>query len=109
MISSSFDLHEFVDAVKDKDRLEIISIALQEVHFAEQQSFSIKGAVRNRANGSTRYAAYLKGLIFLLTEETSGNASILPFRKICESLVQRKQLRPEIMKLFGNYITLDAN
>lgn len=26
-----------------------------------------------------------------------------PFRSICESLIQRKQLSPEIMRLFGNY------
>jgi len=104
MISSSFDLHEFVDAVKDKGRLEIISIAQREVYLAEGRSFSVKGAVRNRTNGSTRYAANLKGLIFLLTtEETPANASILPFRSICESLVQRKQLKPDIMRLFGTY------
>src|SRR5260370_31232661 len=104
MISSSFDLLEFVDAVKDKGRLEIISVAQREVYLAEQRSFGVKGAVRNRANGSTRYAANLKGLIFLLTQEvTPSGVGIYPFRSICESLVQRKQISPEIMRLFGKY------
>lgn len=59
MISPSFDLHEFVDTVKDKDYLEIISVAQREVYLAEQCSFGVKGAVRNRDKGSTCYAANL--------------------------------------------------
>ena len=59
MISPSFNLREFIEAVQDKDCLEIISLAQQEVQMAEQRSFSVKGAVKNRNDGSTRYAADL--------------------------------------------------
>ncbi len=101
MISPSFNLREFIETVQDKDCLEIISLAQQEVQMAEQRSFSVKGAVRNRNDGSTRYAADLKGLIFLLTYGAKPmGVGIAPFWIICKNLVDRKQIKPEIMTLF---------
>ncbi len=97
MISSYFNLHEFVDAVKDKDWLEIVSLAQRDVQLAEQRSFVVKGAVRNRENGSTRYAADLKGLIFLLTYGVKpAGVGIAPFKVICKNLVDSKQIKPEL-------------
>ncbi len=103
MISQSYNLGEFIREVKDKDYTEIVALAEREVALAERRSFGYKGCVKEREKGSTRYAADLKGLLWSL-KSGSRPAGVHVFPQFCpifESLIARRQLRPEAIDIFG--------
>ena len=108
MISESFSIGEFIDAVKDKDYYEILSLAHSDIHTAEAMSFGVKGAVRARDQGSTRYAADLKGLVWFLEQGVVSAtkpvgvsmSTFMAFCPIIVSLIERGIMKPEALDQF---------
>jgi len=102
-----YDIHEFIDKVKDKNLFEIISEAQNEVSRAENGSFGVKGAVAKRNSGALEYASDLKELIFFLGNGVKpfgiSDSVFYSFKPICENLVNKKQFKPGILDLF-NYL-----
>ena len=104
MISATYNLGEFLDAMIGKDYHEILVAAEQECAAAEYYSYGIKGAVKARQIGSADYAFALKRfLVFMRYGARPGgipNGEFAMYRPICESLVQRKRFRPTILNFF---------
>jgi len=66
MISPSYRIENFVDAVKDKNYVEIIILAENEVNGAERKMPPhVKGATKARREGGY-YVAVLKGFLFFM-------------------------------------------
>lgn len=105
MISSSYNIKEFVNEVKDKNRVEIIQLAQKEAYGAEKSSAGVMGAKKARNQGSFDYSRILKGLIFFLNNEKKPDRiydrEFQRFRPIAENLVQKNQLGFSILELFG--------
>lgn len=82
----------------------IIKKAEEEAYEADRKSYDIKGAVKNREMGSVRYSSQLGGLLFWLHYGTRPNGlsggDFMSLRKICEKLVEKKQLKPEALNIF---------
>ena len=98
MISTSFNLGEFLEHVKDKNYKEILALAEKEGTQVERLTH------RRRQRESNEYIRLLWGLVFFLIyrkkpEGVSGEEFQL-FRPICESLVRKDQMQPDILKLF---------
>ena len=100
-----FDKQAFVQRVKDLDLDQIVDAAKQEVYETESTSYGVPGAPDARAEGSVRYASFLKGLLFYLRSGkrpaglTAEEFHIL--RPLVESLVRRGQLLPAVLQDFG--------
>jgi hypothetical protein len=98
-------LDDFIESVKDKDRIEIFQIAQREIAGAESGLSGVKGAVAKRASGAPEYVAILKGFMFVFM--TGGRPSMgefeeefQKFKPIIESLVKKGQFKPEILSVF---------
>ncbi len=108
MISETFSMSEFITAVKDKNDYEILRLARSDIAAAESRSFGRKGAVEARGQGSTRYAADLKGLVWFLEQGIVSAtkpmgvsmSTFSAFRPIIVSLVERDIMEPEALDQF---------
>ena len=108
MISETFSMSEFIDAVKDKDYYEILGLARSDIAAAASRSFGRKGAVTARDQGSTRSAADLKGLVWFLEQGIVSAtkpmgvslSTFMAFRPIIVSLVERGIMEPEALDQF---------
>ncbi len=108
MISDSFSLQEFVEAVKGKGADEIIRLAQRDIAEAERISFGVKGAVKARERGSMDYAGQLGGLVFWLERghltatkpDGVSRADFRAFRPIMDALIARGELPPEALDQF---------
>lgn len=104
LISSEFKFSEFIEHIKDMGIVEIIIAGCNEVDEVERISFRIKGSVKTRDKGSLFYTRKLKNFIYFLRNGTKpGSASddeFASYRSIVEKLIQRGQLKPEVLKNF---------
>ena len=96
MISLEFNFSEFIDAVKDRDRHVILSLAESEARQAEKNA-EIKGYGQN-------YVDALTGFIYLLRYEQKpykiNEEHFQMFRIVCEKLVSKKQILSDMMNMF---------
>lgn len=90
--------------MENMDYDQIIKTAQRECRQAEDMSYGVKGAVKARGMGSTDYAYELKRFIHFISCEIHDEA--VPqkadprYLPVCESLVQRKQLKPIVLEIF---------
>lgn len=105
MISPTFKINQFLDAVREMSYHDILRAAEREVYDAEQGSYGIKGAVKRRERGSTRYAAELKMFLFFMRYHVKpsgiSEALFAAFAPVCQSLVLREEFGREAMDIFG--------
>jgi hypothetical protein len=71
---------------------------------SECASFSVRGAVEARRQGSVRFAECLKGLVFFLEHQMKPAGvhadEFINFRPLSEKLVAKGQLPPSVLLLF---------
>lgn len=91
MISPCCDLHEFVEAVQERNYFEVIYLAELEATEAERLRFRRKRAERQEPEGCPRYAESLKGFISYMRYgiQTSrlDRKDIQRFRSLRERLI----------------------
>ena len=96
MISQELNFSEFINAVKDKDKLDILRLAESEAKEVEKIT-EIKGY-------GYSYFEALKGLIYFMRYKQKPyrikEEYFQMFRSVCENLVIKKQLFPEVLKIF---------
>ena len=99
MISPEFDFLEFISAVKNKDRLDIHRLADSEATEAEKIS-EIKGYGQN-------YVEAVRGFVYFMRhcQKPDGikDEYFQMFRSVCEKLVAKKQLLPDVLKMFDSF------
>ena len=110
MISDSFSLREFVNAVKDKSLHEVLILADGDITAAQQAPPRPRSARKYRARDEapSDYAAQLKGLVWFLhtgwrsaTKPTGvSRATFVEFGPLIGSLVERGELEPEARDQF---------
>ena len=66
MISPSYDINEFIDAVEDKEYLDIIYLADQEATMVERLLYNPKTSREANREESKRYANQLKSFLYFL-------------------------------------------
>ena len=102
-----FDKKEFVESVIAKGRSldEIVREALDEIRETESRSPLVSGAPANRAAGSSNHVRFLRALVFFLQSgDMPNNISSDDFqllRPLAQHLVDRGDLEPDILELFG--------
>ena len=103
MISPSFRINEFLEAMVGKDFITVFNAADRECEIAEHLSRGKKGK-EAKEMGSMRYAASLKALLFFLRfgRRPSGipDQEFAMYRPICEALVHKGDLLPSVLELF---------
>ena len=104
MVFPFYDISKFIDRVEDKDRLEIIRLAVQEVNYLEPKLFRVKGAVERRKRGGCEYVAQLKEFIFFMRFEIKPTGVkdwiFRLYRPVCEKLVEKGQMKSTILDFF---------
>ena len=70
MISTDCDFNTFIEAIKDKDDMEIIYLAEQEASTAERFAFRSKSNPKEKQKYSKKYSAILKDYIQYLKYTT---------------------------------------
>ena len=106
MISAKYDFDEFVKAVKDLPRREIIARCREESRAVDERSTGgVRGAPAARKAGARKYETLLGRLIYFLehNEKPGGVDSwdFLRMRPIIESLVKRGEAKPEDLIVFA--------
>jgi hypothetical protein len=104
MISSRFDLDEFVGHVRLLgDPEKIIAATLQEVNDAIGMTHGT-GRMSATRTDSARYVKLLQGFLFFMRYAMKpvglGDEDFARFRPVCESLVERGVLKPGVLGLF---------
>lgn len=106
MISYNYRINEFLDAVKEKDFIEIIRLAEAEVEAAEYGLSGVKGAKAKRASGAPEYAALLKGFLFFMKNGIKpygvDDEYFQLFRPVVTNLVEKKLFKPGILNAFSS-------
>lgn len=101
---SDYSFSNFIEEVKDMDLLDILEVAERRCQHLESISWSTRGAVENRIQGSSALIYKIKYLLFWLRNGirpagiSDDDFNLL--RKICANLVKKKQLKPESLKVF---------
>lgn len=110
MISPSCDFRQFMEAVEDKDYPEIIRLGEQEVEGAERLPYGVKPkgnwlaaqTFKARKERIIEYTTSLRSFLFFLRFRSIRPSDISDYnfrlmRPMCQNLVQKKQLEPEVM------------
>ena len=96
MISIELNLSEFIEAVKDREKLVILNLAESEAKEAEKIS-EVKGYGQD-------YVDALMGFIYFLRYHQRPykieEEHFQMFRSVCEKLVAKKQLSSDVLKIF---------
>jgi hypothetical protein len=99
MISQSCDVREFIEAIRDRDYLEVIYLADKEATEAERLKYRFKAKKRAEQEYCPGYADVLKNLIFFLRygvkNRLIGKKDFDLFRSLRESLLERMQPESE--------------
>jgi hypothetical protein len=98
MISQELIFSEFIEAVKDKDKLDILRLAESEAKEAEKIS-------EIKVYGLNYYEVLREFIYFMRYQQKPYRIKeeyFQMFRSVCENLVAKKQLSPDIMKLFDS-------
>ncbi len=101
------DKNAFVESVIAKGRSldEIVKEALDEIRETESRSPLITGAPANRAVGSSDHVRFLRILVFFLQggviPENLSDDEFQILLPLAQHLVDRGDLKPGILKLFG--------
>ena len=102
-----FDKKEFVESVIERglNRNEIIKEAQAEIRLTESISHRVTGAPESRAAGSGEYLRFLGSVeFFLQSRKSPAVLSADNFRllhRLAKHLVDRDNLSPDILELFG--------
>lgn len=103
MISPSFNIKEFLDAMVGRGFVEIFNAADQECGTAEHLSRGKKGKAAKEM-GSMSYAASLKALLFFLRfgrrPASISDKEFALYRPVCEELIRKGELLPSVLELF---------
>lgn len=103
MISPSFSIKEFLDAMVGKDWEGIITAADYECGVAEQRSRGKRGK-EAKEMGSMRYAASLKSFLFFIRFGVKpfgvSDREFAMYLPVCEALVQRGDFKPSVLEMF---------
>ncbi len=102
-----FDKNDFVESViaRNLGLKEIIKDARDEIDLTELISRPVKGAPESRAAGSGEYVRFLGSVGFFLQSRkipavlSADNFQLL--RRLAQHLVDRGDLNPDILELFG--------
>lgn len=85
------NIHQFIEKNIDKDRLEIVSEAREQGRLAKQAK-------------KLKYVENLQGLVFFVEHGRKpvgvSDDVFQFFRPICENLIEKTQLKSEILELF---------
>ena len=99
MISSEFNFSEFISAINDEDKQEILRLSESEAFDAEKIS-EVKGYGQD-------YVDALRGFIYFLRYHQKpfgiNEEHFQMFWSVFDKLVAKKQLPSEMLKMFDNY------
>ena len=98
MISLEFNFTEFINAVKDKDKPDILRLTESEATEAEKIS-QIKGYGQNYVEAVREFLYFIR---YGQKPDGLEEEYFQKFRTVCENLVAKKQLLPEVLKLFDS-------
>jgi hypothetical protein len=96
VISLEFNFLEFISAIKDRDKHDILRLAESEATEAEKIS-EIKGYGQNYVEAVREFIYFLR-----YSQKPDGikEEHFQMFQSVCEKLVAKKQLLPDVMKMF---------
>ena len=107
MISPTFDSEEFFRRVCEYDLAKLLKAADEECRQVENLSRG-RGGPRAREQGSMEYAALLKEFLFFLHYRKRpgavSSADFMLFKPVCENLVAKGELQPNVLELFGSVV-----
>ncbi len=104
-----FDKNEFVENVIERglNRYEIVSEARAKIRRTESRLRLVIGAPDNRAEGSSDHVRFLRALVFFLLSVVRAKPARLSddefqiLLPLAQHLVDRGDLEPDILELFG--------
>ncbi len=96
MISEDLNFSELITAIQDKDKYEILRLAQSEATEAEK--------ICEEKGYGQEYVEAVSGLIYFLRygqkPDDITDEQFQLFRSVCEKLVAKKQLLPDVSKMF---------
>lgn len=98
MISPEFNITDFIKSVKNKNKYDIIRLAESEVKEAEKIS-EIKGYGQNYVEDLREFDYFMK---HGQKPPAINEEHFKMFRSVCEKLVAKKQLPPDVLKIFDS-------
>jgi hypothetical protein len=98
MISPEFDIVDFISSVKDKNKYDIIRLAESEAKEAEKIS-ETKGYGQNYVEDLRVFDYFMR---YGQKPEGINGEHFKMFRSICEKLVAKKQLPPDVLNMFDS-------
>ena len=96
MISQELNFSEFINAVKNKDKLDVLRLAELEAKEAEKIS-------EIKVSGQNYFEALREFIYFMMYKQRPYRIKeeyFQMFRPVCENLVAKKQMSPDILKVF---------
>ena len=99
MLSEKYDIEEFIEKIKNKDRLDMIYIIEDEIEEYEKHSI-----IRKLSNEKLDYLKDLLSLQYFiktgLKPKLLSDSTFLKFKGISENLIAKNQFGQEVVDLF---------
>ncbi len=100
-----FDLNNLIERIKDKDFIEILDDLVKERTYLKRLSLSdVKKAGKSEYKFS-QYKDHIGDFLFFLnsgmTPATTGLDGLKKFLPVINNLVEKKQLKPEVLDRFS--------
>jgi hypothetical protein len=96
MISEEFNFLEFISALKDRDKIDILRLAESEEIEAEKISEE-KGYGQDYVEAVSGFVYFMR---YNQKPDELQDEHFQMFRIVCENLVAKKQLLPEVLNMF---------
>jgi hypothetical protein len=104
MISTLCDFEEFIEKIKDKDHVEIVSLGEQEAN--EINYLLSRSPIKNLRGTYGQYLNALKEFLFFMKHGTKPDGvsehNFLLYKSVCENLVKKGQFLPGVLDFFKN-------
>ena len=95
-----FDLPKFVDSLKDLSLLEVIESCRKEYSWAETR---LSKATRDEQYHIRNYYHPIRDFVWFVGNNglpaTTGKEGMIKFKPVVESLIEKGQMNPEVLKL----------
>ncbi|MGP8198385.1 MAG: hypothetical protein ACLQU4_02650 [Limisphaerales bacterium] len=97
-----FDIETFIQGCVGLSYVEVIAKAQEQERWAESMTAPHRrGAPKNRAAGTSRFAAELRSLLFYLYHGTKPmTGDFILYEPLVRSLVERGEFKPEALDIF---------
>lgn len=99
-----YDFDRFLEKMAALDYFKLLKEAEHEAELVDDSTRKVSGAAKNRADGAVEYVIKIGAFLYFMKHfqrpSNTPDEDFKKYRKVVEVLVEKEQLKPEVMRWF---------